>query len=413
MIRHLKEELEPALRTASKVFIAAALINEEGYQFIENTVPPSCVRHYLVGINLPSCPRVLQDLLEKQNAEYLAAKVYFDKRITYHPKVYIIETPDQGTVAFVGSGNATGGGFARNIEMSLKICDPVTCNGLIEWFEHLFGTSHPLTETFIDRYTANFKKRKRSKATEISDLNNLFEGEQANRQPEVIQNPFFDLLHYEALANPTDHHSPEIRAQRIRVSQRLRELHHRIYPFFHENDLTHLSCHHHSSHIVSSPVYRRGFNQRNLRHIWLNYGYRTTTTRLIDHPRLQVVLTNRNAGIWLIIGKNGGSEYERNEIIRKMTDPAYRRLWYNLLTDLGNSYRLRFGDRSFEPGDITDPEHLQELFQLDNLQHYLIISRDYLPDDPAISDGEIANTVLSEFQRLHAIYDLIRDTRRL
>src|SRR5690242_12568600 len=112
LVPHLHSEIIPVLKKAKEFRVAVALMNEYVLDILEESLPLDCERKYLVGVNLPTHPAVLERLLSlRQTLPNFQAKIYKAKE-NYHPKVYIIRDKADGSYAtFLGSANATRGGW--------------------------------------------------------------------------------------------------------------------------------------------------------------------------------------------------------------------------------------------------------------------------------------------------------------
>src|SRR5690349_12399312 len=97
------------LEQAVEVWFALALVNENGYNYLQALLSHECIQHFLIGINLPTSPVVLTKLHSQTK---IKARVFKSSQ-TFHPKVYLIRKGDGRLLAFVGSSNATSGGFEK------------------------------------------------------------------------------------------------------------------------------------------------------------------------------------------------------------------------------------------------------------------------------------------------------------
>jgi HKD family nuclease len=166
-------ELKVELKNAQEIWVAVGLLNNVGLEFILKAIPESCELNFIVGVNLPTDPKALTKLL-KYNIEFVStAQISTDK--FFHPKVYIIRKGSELT-AFVGSANATNGGFKDNIEMSIQIKDSIICNKLIDWFEKtLLPKSEQITPDFIKAYKPKYDKRMKRQKQDQNEIKELQE----------------------------------------------------------------------------------------------------------------------------------------------------------------------------------------------------------------------------------------------
>jgi HKD family nuclease len=153
MITKLSEGLLPELKTANEVWIAVALLNSTGLKFINDNLQDNCIRHWLIGIDLPTDSKALMDLYKSNSVVRLYTKEY------YHPKLYLFKTGNLYK-AFVGSGNCTNGGLNTNIELTIAIENQEICKQLKSWFEELFKNGIQLREDFLQSYKNDERKKR-------------------------------------------------------------------------------------------------------------------------------------------------------------------------------------------------------------------------------------------------------------
>lgn len=155
----LGTDLQKALKNADEIWIAVALITNAGLDQIQTAIPESCIQHYLLGVDLPTSPKVLEHLYKQ---ELLDSKVkvlmYLEQDEFYHPKVYLIRNGKKYS-AFVGSANCTGGGLLKNIEISIYTEDAKQCKSLLKWIDTIADHSSRLTKDFIDSYKKDYAER--------------------------------------------------------------------------------------------------------------------------------------------------------------------------------------------------------------------------------------------------------------
>ncbi len=171
---------ENSLKSADEIWVAVALMNLKGYNFIQESIPKrNCKQNYIVGVDLPTDPAVLSKLLALQIKDKFIANVL--TKGFFHPKVYIVKTKNK-LKAFVGSANCTNGGFEKNIEMMVEISDRKACKGLIDWFNATLGNSEPLTDAFIKEYKPKYDKRLVRKKQDQNEISNF-----KKKQEEIVE----------------------------------------------------------------------------------------------------------------------------------------------------------------------------------------------------------------------------------
>jgi HKD family nuclease len=425
MLQYLKTDLVSNLKEAKAVSVAVALIKEYGFNIIESNLPENCTRRYLVGINLPTPPNILRRFLTlKSNfpAE-IEAKIYKAKE-NYHPKVYLIEKEDGSLIAFVGSANATKGGFTHNIEMSFAITDQGDCIKLTNWFNTLFNSAKQYDDVYIDKYETTYNRNRALASTQKSNVDAILN----DRSPIsgsnlIIQlEQFFRQSDFDAFSTPN--HlliTPVVKDQRRAVRRRFLELHDRIIGRFPDYGLNDLHPAFQRNFYTSAISHNRGHNHIPKQALWLHYGkspvdlskYSKPYHTITSHARIQVILINNDReatiGIWLYIGKANFSYYDRKKILDNLNNPAFVNPLYDYILDLGGSSWLEFvGVDDIYVSDIKSPVDLINFLSQDDYDSEFIIGRNFDPNDVLLSEENIEETVLIEFSKLYKIYDLIK-----
>lgn len=163
-----------------KIWVAVGLLNKAGLDLILKSIPANCRINFIVGINLPSDPKALLKLLkhciESRGEAKISTDKFFIQSVRYWTKGRL--------TAFVGSANATNGGYVENREMSIQTNDRKICIELIKWFEkELIPNSENITLEFIKVYKPKYDKRMLRQRQDESDLlkikQKVKEGQQA------------------------------------------------------------------------------------------------------------------------------------------------------------------------------------------------------------------------------------------
>lgn len=157
IITKLSESLKDKLKDADEIWVAVALINLDGLNYILKNVLPTCRQNYIIGIDLPTDPKALELLNKLQHKTDLTVCIYTDKN-NFHPKLYLISTKGKFS-AFVGSANCTNGGLSNNVELTTFIEDNNIGNQLLEWYKNINLNSQPLTTKFVTKYQKDFQER--------------------------------------------------------------------------------------------------------------------------------------------------------------------------------------------------------------------------------------------------------------
>ncbi len=426
MIEYLETELISSLDDAKSISVAVALLKKYGLEKIEKHLSVNCERKYLVGINLPTPPIALRMLLEYQenNIGLVSAKIY-ETNQNYHPKVYLIEKISGELVSFIGSANATQGGFTNNIEMSVKVIDMHQCLEIKRWFDKIFAIGIQFDSDYIDRYEIIFKRNRLLSSTIKSNIAKMGSNNSSVSTNNLVVAPgqFFHQSDFDAFAITT-HLDPSPSAVELRgeVRERLIELHELIKGDFPKYGITDLHTRKNRNHYTSQHFHSRGNNHIRKEAIWLQYG--KSKDELLrysgkfyqsfeNHLRIQVILKNTAdeviIGIWLYISKANSSYYDRKRLKDGLNDIDFVERLYEYVLALGGVYWLWIGGNTEKyVSDLQNSSDLVEYLIKDDYTQEFIIGRDYDPNDRALSEENIAETVIIEFSKLYKIYSLIK-----
>lgn len=157
IIQNLGNELKSHLQKADEIWVAVALMTISGLNFIQENIKKDAKQNYILGIDLPTDPAVLESLYKEQLLKNVSVKIFY-KQEFYHPKVYIVKCGEVIT-ALVGSANCTGNGLSSNVEMSFIINNPSDCDELLSWYKGIDSKSAELTLKFISEYKETYKQR--------------------------------------------------------------------------------------------------------------------------------------------------------------------------------------------------------------------------------------------------------------
>ena len=180
LVTNLSGKLLNHIKTAEEIWVAVALMNLDGFNFISDNLKSNCRQNYLIGVDLPTDPKALKILNKKQLNSDTNIRLYAGKEF-FHPKLYLIQKKNSYN-AYIGSANCTNGGLFNNVELTIHISERTTCEQLKKWFTKFFNVGKPLTTKFIEQYQADYLERQARKKqdTKIARqekkiLNNEFE----------------------------------------------------------------------------------------------------------------------------------------------------------------------------------------------------------------------------------------------
>ncbi|RXG17979.1 phospholipase D family protein [Leeuwenhoekiella aestuarii] len=415
----LESEFRSLIRKADEICIAVAMITDYGLAVFDDR-DEECDFEILVGFDLPTQPSALQKLIDKA----VEAKIYDVKNQFFHPKLYLFRI-DEDWTAFLGSGNCTKGGLSSNIELSFKVEDPDAVQELLDWYQTYFDLGSTLTQKWLDEYKVFYAERS-DKEKELKSITRKFKKATGVTRGSVMLSDydftgqFFTFKHYDAFTPPKPiEDKPGPIGERLEVRNKLEELHDLVYPLILKKGWD-VYPHHQSQHLTSS--FRHGERaSNNLGAIWLHYGrseeeledyknaYGENMTSLY-HMRLEVLILKDHLWVELRVGKNDGSYPDRQYIREQLRkNPEFNEKYYDLIKKLDAPFTITIADEERSVYDFKDLGDLKEFSLLDNPKfYYFRIGRLYKPDDKAISDENIATTILNDFEKLYPLYQLFK-----
>jgi HKD family nuclease len=441
MIKVSKEfidDAEPYLNKAIEVWVAVALVKEDALARFQSLISKNAKQHYLIGIDLPTLPKVLR-IFQKLCSKKIDAAIC-KSSYSFHPKVYLIETAEE-TISFIGSSNLTKGGLQENTEMNVAIEDKTIFQSLRTWFELLKQESYPLTDENINEYESKFNSvsehndlvKKAFKSIRLTKL------DKSNKNLANIDfsDRFFKKEHHLAFRSSLwEDDSPSANKERNAVKSRFLELHNMIFAKFGEYGLFDIHPNI-KNHIVSMDYHFPGQTSQRLNAMWLSYGKSAQEIKLyhellngryriphsskdeeddkqsfINHSRLQVRIELAEIGIWILFGKNNnGGLFDRQHFERQMKNQEYRSDLFSLLFGLPSEYWVEVRGVTKHLKEFDTSEAFHHFCAKDRPEDYFIIGRNYGITDREMSEEALPTTVLTEFKRLYPIYSMMRDKR--
>jgi HKD family nuclease len=412
----LSNDLKLILNDCEEIWIAVALISESGFDFIQNNINKNARQNYLVGIGLPSSPKVLSQLKNNESNGYFKSKIYHNSKTFFHPKLYLIKRNNK-LIAYVGSGNCTNGGLDKNLELSIKTDEQIFCCDLLTWFENLFKFGIEITEEFLQAYSILFDRRKERMNQDKKELQNIFpeKDSEINLNKIDFTNQFFKKEHFEAFVGSKPWDMTEMtNLERINVKNRLFKLHDKIYPKI-QAQKWNLHQHYIFDDTVSSAIHGQ-YTSSELGGIWLHYGRDKNDIKIfgdketpLDFMRLQVIIHKDNIGLWNRIGKDFGSRIDREYFKRKLKDDiSFRQSFYLQISKLPDEFYIRLNNQTKYVREFKTEQELTDFVIQDDIKFYFIIGIEFLPDDNKISESHIETTILENFGYLYQTYELMK-----
>lgn len=409
--KDFKNTLQVELLEAKSIWIATAMISYKGYMFIQDNVVENTIQHFLLGIDLSTEPKVFDELL---NNLIINSRVY-QADYTFHPKVYLIQKKDNSFTAFIGSSNTTIWGLDKNVEMNYQVNDQVECEKILKWFTELYLKGYLITEEFVNNYKSNFIKASYRKKQNQIDVDLI--GDEITRD----KNQFFSRNNHQIFE--TKYHrinSQDLKRIRKDVSNKFKKLHDIIYPQFKNYGLYDLNCHHNSREIVSRHFFNP-YSGNYINSIWLHYGKSNeqlskylNADKSINRPysfinniRMQIIMHEKSLGIWLVLGRNNGSSADREYFKNQLQNKSNLTKYFSIIKLL-QDYWIDSGRESVSITNLKDENHLLNLVDKSEIDNYFIIGKEIHYLDKSISIQNISDTILSEFQKLHPLYILMK-----
>jgi HKD family nuclease len=397
-----------------EVYISVGMITKSKYEFFLRAAAHTERISIVTGIHMRTPPEVLRSLKEKTEQNRLQARVYLDKY--FHPKLYVFRLADRW-VAYVGSGNFTDGGWHENEELFFIVHDQASCDELRNQHNIWFEASQPITDRILDYYTQTFiankeKERETRKNTQLllDQLKNVF-----NIDAISFAGQYFSKQDHLTFAPGKTHlDTSEILAERNIVRNKLYhlddELQKVIPPVW---DLHH---HYKTANIVAN-IETAHHHEDNVRGLLVAYGrsdkdlkkYGEVETTPLNFMRMQVIVKYDTVGLWLMPGKNGANQIDREFFKESMQRPDYRKKFFDLLTRLRDPYWIEVAGIARDVTSFENPDSLKEFTDTDNWRyHYFIIGRDYDLGVPELKQANFITTVLSDFGKSLPIYNLMK-----
>ncbi|SDH49816.1 phospholipase D family protein [Mucilaginibacter gossypii] len=422
MITHrynLANDFKNSLADCDELWVAAALVSTDGLDFIQTHLSNEAKQHYLVGIDLPTPPKVLRSLMEL-SGENFKAHIYQKENRFYHPKVYILRN-HKGLTVYTGSGNCTLGGFEKNVEVSLKTDDPITCDELLKWFNIQMKQGKAITEELIKAYEPVFTRRKERMKQDQKEMAQLLSPGTVNLDDINFNGQFFEKTHYNAFTGAKPYsYEPEIDKEREAVRNKLFQLHHLVYPKIKEKNWD-LHDHYEFEHTVSSAVHNN-YTSEDLDGIWLHYGRGRQEIKAygkdetpINFMRMQVIIHRDSVGIWNRIGRDkNGSKIDRDHLQELLEKTEFRQKFFQHIHGLPEGYFIIINNRPPKyVNEFTDTEALMDYIVPDDRRYYFFVGKNFGPGDPQLSKANIVSTIMDNFGALYPGYQMILHRMRL
>ncbi len=401
------------LQQVEHCYIATAAISEAGFDFIRSRIPTKTKMEIVTGLDAPTSPEVLRRIWRNYQGR-ITLNIY--TKNFFHANVYIFDLPFRKSVAFVGSGHFTLDGIKDGEELFYKITDAKEIENLKSWFIGYYEFAEPLSEELIREYEYLYPTWKQRDILSRQEKKQFIALTTAGFSWDHIKFKlqYFKKEDYLALSSSKAHlTNPEIQAERETVKNKLLQLHALISDHVHR-----LKLHEdHDATKITSSLHPADHQDGKLRSMWIAYGPSeaglkkyTPPATLTDVMHLQIILQQKDFGIWLVPGKPNTGKADRESFKNKMNEAEYRTQFFTVMTGLGAGYWIEVaGDRK-NIETFQNEDALWEFTKADDWMYYtFIIGRNYSPADAEISSEQIAPTVMKELDKLVLVYRHLKD----
>lgn len=401
---------EKILAQAEHCLIATAAIAEPAFDFIRTRLSPKCKIEIVTGLDGLTSPGVLRKTWRNYH-ERITINIY--TKNFFHANVYVFDLPYRKSVAFIGSGHLTFGGIKDNEEVFFKITDPKDIEGLKSWFTGYYEFSEPLTENMILEYELIYPSMRQR------EIASRMEKEQVmaltthgfNWDSIRFKNQYFKKEDYLTFSNSkASLYTVEVQAERTTVQSKLSHLHGLIKEHLADLGLYEINDGVSSLNPIDHP-------DQKIRSMAILYGRsKSELTRHYSNVKaeeimtLQIILRQKDAGIWLVIGKAGGSKHDREYFGRQMEDVIYRGDFFKIMQSLGTGYWIEIAGERKPTESFQSEDLLWEFTKSDDWRYYsFTIGRNYNPGDAEIGNENIAATISKEANKLVLLYRHMKD----
>jgi hypothetical protein len=396
------------LQQVEHCYIATAALSEAGFDFIRSRIPTKSKMEIVTGLDVPTSPEVLKRIWRNYQGR-INLKIF--TRNFFHANVYIFDLPFRKAVAFVGSGHCTLDGIKDGEELFFKITDPKEIENLKSWFIGYYEFAEPLTEELIHEYEYLYPTLKQRDILSRQEKKQFIALTTASFSWNHIKlkNQYFKKEDFLTLGSSKSRlNTPDIQATRETLKSKFLQLHTLISDHIHGLKLYEDSD---PNQLVSS-LHPGDHADRQLRSMWLAYGRNNAelkkydpATRLADFMHLQIILLQKEVGVWLVPGKPQTGKVDREYFKHKMNDAEYRIQFYKLFSALGTGYWIEIAGERKAIEHFQNEETLWEFTKADEWMHYaFVIGKNYSPGDADIISEQIATTIMKEFDKLVLVY---------
>lgn len=396
---------EKILSQAEHCYIATAANTEAAFDFVRSRLSPKCKIDIVTGLDELTSPSVLKRIWRNYQ-DRITFKIY--TRNFFHANTYVFDLPFRKSVAFLGSGTLTMGGLKDHEEIFYKITDPKQIESVMSWYTSYYEFSEPLTENMIQEYELIYHSMRQREIASREEKEQMIAITTRGFNWEAIRfkNQFFKKEDYLVFSNTkASQNSPTVQEERVNVQHKLLQLHESVKKHLAKSGL------HAGANPVSSldPADHPDHKLRNMR---LHYGRKEAElirsfaeAKVEDFMNLQVVIQQKEVGVWLMIGKPVGSEAERELFKKRMEEADYRNTFFTTIQSLGAGYWIEVAGEKRAIETFQTEDALWEFTKGDEWRYYrFVIGKNYGVGSPELDNDTIPLTIEKESDKLILLY---------
>lgn len=314
--------------------------------------------------------------------------------------------------------------------------DESACNDALSWFNETFSVSKLLCDEFLSEYELLYLERKRQRETEkknVRKAKGLLKPPSKENYLDLLTEEYFfvkdDFLTFRGAKIHSD--APEVRVEREKVRLKMSSLEAKLAEEILKLNWN-LYSHHNPRNTVSLIDTDNTRVTDAINSIWLHFGKSEAELKafkkftgvpnddsFINHMRLQVIISGNlrlsaggyGIGMWLVIGKNNGSVWNREKIKEKLkSDLVFSNLFFKMISLLGNDYFISVNDDPNPPrcSSFDNPKDFVDYVRRDKKEHYFLIGKNYNPTYVGLKKIGIISEIMSEYKKLYPLYEFLK-----
>ena len=275
--------------------------------------------------------------------------------------------------------------------MFWKVQDYKEIQNLKSWFVGYFEFALPLTEAIVTEYEAIFHDIRQREIVSLQEKMESLEAiTRINLDHIKFKNQFFKKEDYLAFTSiMSRNHSEAMKAERERIASRLTELHNAI-----NSNLKKLRLYRQENRVCSSDLEPKISEQ--------SIAYADDLGSPIPFIEIKIRRTGLSVGI--VMGTSCGERTCRERFKELMLEEPFRKNFFGAVLALNAGYQLQVAGETREITSFQDEQQLWNFTKADHDAYFFGIFKLVMPGDAALSSDNITGTLLTEIEKLHAIY---------